>query len=55
MSRLVLVSQDQEMAMWMEASSHLALPSSIPTQSSSLSSSLLVCLCVCVQLIQGSA
>ena len=51
MSHLVLVGQDQEMAMWMEASSHLAVPSSVPTQSSSL----LVCLSVCAQLIQVSA
>lgn len=45
MSRWVLVGQDQEMALWVEASSHPALPSSIPTQSSSLSSAPLVCVC----------
>lgn len=49
MSRLVLVGQDQEMAMWMEASSS-ALLHAYP---SSLSSSLLACLCV--PLIQVSA
>lgn len=49
MSHLVLVGQDQEMAVWMEASSS-GLLHAYP---SSLSSSLLACLCV--PLIQVSA